>query len=67
MGFTWWDRIRKVQHIERHEAICDLCGSPIALTKKELGERARGYAVIVDGRIVQIICEACKRRFWGWV
>jgi len=34
--------------------------------KKELGERARGYAVIVDGRIVQIICEECRKRFWGW-
>jgi len=52
MGFTWWDKIRKVQYIEKHEAVYDLCGSLIALTRKELGERARGYAVIVDGRIV---------------
>jgi len=42
MGFTWWDRIRKAQHIEKHEAVYDLCGGPIALTRKELGERTRG-------------------------
>ena len=52
MGFTWWDRIRKAQHIEKHEAVYDLCGGPIALTRKELGGRARGYTVIVDGWIV---------------
>jgi len=63
MGFTWWDRIGKVQYIERHEAVCDLCGSLIALTRKELGERARGYAVIVNGQIVQVICEVWRKRF----
>jgi len=30
-----------------------------------LGKRARGYAVIVDGRIVQVICEEYRKRFWG--
>jgi len=59
-------RIKEVLHVEKHEAVCDLCGSPIALTKKELEERARGYAVIVDGRIVQVICEDCRKRFWVW-
>ena len=29
-------------------------------------EKAREYAVIVDGRIIRAICEACKRRFWEW-
>jgi len=68
MRFTWWDRIRKAQHIEieKHEAVYDLCRSLIALTRKELRERTRGYAVIVDGRIVQAICEKCRKRFWGW-
>jgi len=34
-------RIKEVLHIEKHEAVCDLCGSLIALTKKELEGRAR--------------------------
>jgi len=68
MGFTWWDRIRKAQYIEKHGALCDLCRRLIALTRKELEERTRGYAVIVDGRIVQVICETCRKRFWiVWV
>jgi len=57
-------KIREALHIENHEAVCDLCGSPIALTGRELEERARGYAVIVNGQIVQVICEECRRRFW---
>jgi len=59
-------RIREVLHIEKHETVCDLCGGLTALTKKEPEERARGYAVIVDGRIVQVICKKCRKRFWGW-
>jgi hypothetical protein len=59
-------KIKEILHIEKHEVVCDLCGGLIALTKKELEERARDYAVIVDGRAVQIICETCRRRFWGW-
>jgi len=55
------DRIREVLRIEKHEAVCDLCGGLIALTKRELGERAGGYAVIMGRRIVQIICETCKK------
>ncbi|MCF3653192.1 MAG: hypothetical protein L2C94_003390 [Aigarchaeota archaeon] len=57
-------RIREVLHIERYEAVCDLCGSLIALTKRGLKERVRSYAVIVDSRIVQVVCEACRKRFW---
>ena len=56
-------KIREVLHIEKHEAVCDLCEGLIALMKRELEERARGYAVIIDGRIVQIICETCRKRF----
>jgi len=37
----------------------------MALTKEELEERAKGYAVIIDGQIVQVICEGCRKRFWG--
>jgi len=37
----------------------------MALTKKELEESARGYAVMIGGRIVQIICETCRKRFCG--
>jgi hypothetical protein len=33
--------------------------------RKGLEERVRGYAVIVDGRIIQVIYETCRRRFWG--
>jgi len=33
-------KIREVLRVEKHEAICDLCGSLIALARKELGERA---------------------------
>jgi len=40
-------------------------GDPIALTKKELEERAKGYSVIIDGRTVQIICKECRKQFWG--
>jgi hypothetical protein len=58
-------RIKEVLHIENHEAVCDLCDSLIALTRKELEERARGYVVIVDGRVVQIICETCRKKFWS--
>jgi len=36
------------------------------LTKKELVWKTRGYAVIVDGRVVQVISEAYKGRFWKW-
>jgi len=53
-------RIKEVLHIEKHEAICDLCGGLIAFTKRELEEGARGYAVIIDCRIVQIICETLE-------
>ena len=60
-------KIREVLHIEKHETVCDPCGGLIALTKRELEERARGYAVMVDGGIVQIICETCRKRLWGWV
>jgi hypothetical protein len=49
--------------IEKHEVYIDLCGSPIVLTKRGLEERVRGYAVIVDRRIVQVICEECRKRF----
>jgi len=59
-------KIKEVLHIERHEAVCDLCGGLIALMRRELKERTRGYAVILDGRIVQVICETCRRRFWRW-
>jgi len=41
MGFTWWDRIRKAQHIEKHEAVYDLYGDLIALMRREL-ERGAG-------------------------
>jgi len=58
-------KIREVLHIEKHEAVCDLCGGLMALTKEELEERAKGYAVIIDGQIVQVICEGCRKRFWG--
>ena len=34
-------RIKEILHIEKNEAICDLCGSLIAFTRKELGGRAR--------------------------
>jgi len=64
--FIGGDKIKEVLHIEKHEAICDLCGNSIALTKKELKEKAKDYAVIVDGRIVQVICGECRKRFWGW-
>jgi len=30
-------KIKEILHIEKHEAVCDLCGSLIALTKRELG------------------------------
>ena len=30
-------KIKGVLHIEKHEAVCDLCGDPIVLTKRELG------------------------------
>jgi len=40
-------------------------GGLIAFTKRELEERARGYAVIIDGRIVQVICKTCRKRLWG--
>jgi len=53
-------------HIEKHEAVYDLCGGLIALTKKELEERARGYAVIVNSQTVQVICKECRKRFWRW-
>jgi len=56
----------RLNYIEKYEAVCDLCGGLIALMKRELEEKAREYAVIVDGRIIRAICEACKRRFWGW-
>ena len=59
------DRIEEALHIERHEAVCDLCGGFIALTKRELGERAKGYAIIVDDQIVQIICEECQKNNSG--
>jgi hypothetical protein len=59
---TPWE-IDHVYSIEKHEAVCNPCGSLIALTRKELEERASGYAVIVDGRIVQMTCETCKREF----
>ena len=39
-------------YIERHEAVCDLCGGLIALTRRELGERTREYTVIVDEMVV---------------
>jgi len=42
-------RIREVLHIEKHEAACDLCGSLIALTKRELEERIRGEADMGNG------------------
>jgi uncharacterized protein with PIN domain len=58
--------IKETLHIEKHEAVCDLCRSLIALTRRELDERARGYTVIVYGRVMQIICETCGRRFWWW-
>jgi len=32
-----------------------------------LEERVRGYTIIVDGRIVQIICETCRKKFWSRV
>jgi hypothetical protein len=59
-------RIRWVLHIEKHEAVCDLCGGLTALTKKELMWKTRGYAVIVDGRVAQVISEAYEGRFWKW-
>ena len=43
-----------------------MCGGLIALTKRELEERLKGYAVIVDGKIVQVICEEYRKRFWRW-
>jgi len=55
------DRIREVLHTKKHEAVCDPCGGLIAPTRKELEEGVRRYAVIVDGRIVQVICEECRR------
>jgi hypothetical protein len=45
-------RIKEILHVERCEAVCDLCGGLITLTNKELGERAKDYAVIINGRIV---------------
>ena len=42
-------------------------GGLITLTKKEPEERAKGYAIIVDGRIIQVICEECRKRFWKWM
>jgi len=33
-------------------AVCDLCRGLIALTRKELEERAKGYAVIIGDRIL---------------
>jgi hypothetical protein len=35
--------------------------SLIDLTKRELEERARGCAVIINGRVAQVICETCKK------
>jgi hypothetical protein len=28
-------------------------------------ERVRGYAVIMDGWMLQIICKTCRKRFWN--
>jgi len=42
-------RLKEILHIEKNEAICDLCGSLIAFTRKELGEKARDYTVIIAG------------------
>ena len=36
-------------YIEKHEAVYDLCRGLIALTRKELGGRVRGYTDIVNG------------------
>jgi len=58
--------LRRLLHIEKHEAVCDLCRGFIALTKRELEERAREYAVIVDDQIIQVIYETCRGRIWGW-
>jgi len=60
-------RIKEALHIEKLEAVCDLCRWLIVPRRKELGERTSGYAVIVDGRMVQVICEECRKRLWGWV
>jgi len=35
-------RIKEVLHIEKRKAVCDLYRDLIALTKRELEERARG-------------------------
>ena len=60
------DKIREALHIEKREAVYDLCRNSIALTKRELEERAKDYAVIVNGRIVQVICKECRKQFWSW-
>jgi hypothetical protein len=52
-----------ILRIKKHETVCDLCGSLIALTKRELEESIRGYAVIVDGRVVQVIYNSYRKRF----
>ena len=49
------DKIKEALHIEKHEAVRDLCGGLIALTKRELEGRARGYVVIINGRIVRVM------------
>jgi hypothetical protein len=59
-------KIKEVLHIKKREAVYDLCRNSIVLTKRELEERAKDYAVIVNGRIVQVICKECRKQFWGW-
>ncbi|MCF3653544.1 MAG: hypothetical protein L2C94_005235 [Aigarchaeota archaeon] len=58
-------RIREVLHIEKHEAICELCGGIIALTRKKLEEKVREYAVIVDEQVMRMICETCRKEALG--
>ena len=42
------DKIGEVLHVKKHEVICDLCRGLIALTKKELEERANPPTILTS-------------------
>jgi hypothetical protein len=56
-----------VDVIPKSAIVCDACNDRVGVSEKEVMEEGLpvGYAVIQSDFIIEVVCEVCKRKYFG--
>jgi hypothetical protein len=56
-----------VDVIPKSAIVCDACNDRVGVSEKEVAEEGLpvGYAVIQSDFIIEVVCEACRRKYFG--